>query len=242
MLESYDVPVGGGVSRVVKGALWGLRSGMALLLVSLLAVSPCAEAQQPPPNLAPAQPTPNLAPAQPAQAPVPQPLPGRPLTIYVLEGEGAVHNIHDRFASSPVVEVRDENGLPVEGADVTFQLPAVGPGGSFPGQKFTQTVKTNDQGQATVSFTPNMQVGRFNIRVTANFGSRSGSAVIRQSNSTHEARATTEAKHGLFKFAWWKVAVLAGVGVTVAVILATRGGGSGSSVTLIPGSPTFGAP
>lgn len=236
MLESYDIPGGAGVLLVVlNGVWWGVRSGLTLLLTALLAVLPM-EAQQPvTPN---AEPSPAAAAAQPRNPPA---FPERPLTIYVLEGQGAVHNIHDRLSASPVVEVRDENGLPVEGAEVTFQLPPVGPGGSFPGQKFTQTAKTNDQGQATVSFLPNMQVGRFDIRVTATLGNRTGTAVIRQSNSIREARETTEAKHGLFKFAWWKVAVLAGVGATIGIIVATRGG-SGSTVTLIPGAPTFGAP
>jgi hypothetical protein len=136
------------------------------------------------------------------------------------------------------VEVRDENSLPLEGADVTFELPPMGPSGAFAGQQLTYTTKTNSQGQAAASFLPNNKTGRFTIKVTAKLGNRTGHATITQTNSTRSGVA--EPRSGLFKFAWWKVAVLAGVGATVAILL-TRGG-SGSSPTLIPGAPTFGAP
>ena len=40
------------------------------------------------------------------------------LKIVVIEGEGALNNIRSRTATQPVVEVRDENDRPVEGAEV----------------------------------------------------------------------------------------------------------------------------
>jgi hypothetical protein len=166
-------------------------------------------------------------------------LPVETLKILVLQGQGEVHDIHNRITSTPVVEVRDENGRPVEGADVTFELPAVGPGGLFAQQQTTVTTRTNSQGQAAATFQPNLLTGRFNIKVTAALGNRTGHETIRQSNSTRSAKATTEQGGGIFKFAWWKVAVVAGVGATVGIVLATR---SKSSITLIPGTPTFGAP
>lgn len=206
-----------------------MQSLIAILVASLLALPPQAVAQTPvPANQAGAPQAPNLA-----------PLPVESLTIYVLEGQGEIHDIHNRITSTPVVEVRDQNGQPLEGADVTFDLPAVGPGGTFAGQQFTFTAKTNFQGQAGATFMPNLETGRFNIRVTAKVGNRAGHAVIQQSNGLRAGR--TEAKSGILKFAWWKVALLAGVGATVGVVLATRGS-SGPSVTLIPGAPTFGAP
>jgi hypothetical protein len=163
------------------------------------------------------------------------------LQIFILEGQGEIHNIRERVTATVVVEVRDQNGLPVDGADVTFALPAVGPGGAFTGQQPTSSAKTNFQGQAAATFLPNMETGRFNIRVTAMQGNRTGRAVIAQSNALRSGVA--EAKSGgLFKFAWWKVAVLAGIGATVGIVLATRGGSSSSGPTLIPGTPTFGAP
>jgi len=212
---------------VLGGSRPELQSLIAILVASLLALPPQAAAQAPA-NQAGAPQTTNLA-----------PLPAESLTIFVLEGQGEIHDIHNRITSTPVVEVRDENGLPLDGADVTFDLPPLGPGGTFVGQQSTFTTKTNFQGQASATFMPNLETGRFNIRVTARQGNRTGHGIIRQSNGLHAGR--TEATSGIFKFAWWKVALLAGVGATVGVVLATRGG-SGSSVSLIPGAPTFGAP
>jgi len=212
---------------VLKGMPSAMQSVTAVLVAALLALPPEAAAQ-----------TPNTAAPAAPQAPNLAPLPVQSLQIYVLEGQDAIHDIRDRAAAMVVVEVRDENGLPVEGAEVTFTLPAAGPGGSFAGQQFTHTAKTNFQGQAAAAYLPNMQTGRFNLRVSAKLGNRVGQAVIRQTNALRSG--VEERKSGVFKFAWWKVAVLAGVGATVGIVLATRG--SGPSVTLIPGTPTFGAP
>lgn len=215
---------------MLRGIPWAFQSIVTVLVVALLALPPEAAGQ-----------TPNAAAGQAAspQAPNLAPLQTGSLTIYVLAGQNEIHDIHDRVPAMVVVEVRDANGLPVEGADVTFTLPAVGPGGSFAGQEFTFSAKTNFQGQAGANFQPNMQTGRFNIRVRAKAGSRTAEAVIRQTNALKSGVA--EPKGGIFKFAWWKVAVLAGIGATVGVVLATRGGSS-PTVTLIPGTPTFGAP
>ena len=188
-----------------------------------------------------AQQPPALNPAGAPPAEPPAPLPVESLRVLILVGEGAINDIRTRTTASPVVEIRDENGIPAEGAQVVFELPVVGAGGLFAGQQYTATVKTNSQGQATVTYQPNMQTGRFNIKVAATLGNRSGHGVIRQSNALRAA-ATEKEGGGLFKFAWWKVVVVAGVAATIGVLLATRGGSSGPSVNLIPGTPTFGAP
>jgi hypothetical protein len=207
---------------------WRIQSATAILLTSLLALPPQATAQTPNPGQS----------AGPPQTANPTAVAGESLKIYVLEGQNEIHDIHNRVPSMVVVEVRDENGQPLEGAGVTFQLPPVGPGGSFASQQYTYTTKTNFQGQAAATFTPNLQTGRFNIRVTARISNRTGQAVIAQSNGLRAG--TTETKRGLFKFTWWKLAIVAGVGATVGTVLVTRGGSP--TVTLIPGAPTFGAP
>lgn len=213
---------------------WGIQAALVIFLASLLVLPPEAIAQAPASPAAAPQ-APNLAP----QAPAPPLLPVESLTIYILEGQNQIHDIRVPTTATPVVEVRDENMLPVQGADVTFELPARGPGGTFAGQQSTFKTRTNDQGQASATFMPNSLTGRFTIRVTAQSANRNGHATIAQSNATRAGVA--EAKRGgLFKFAWWKVGVIAGVGALV-VILATRGSSS-SSPTLIPGTPTFGAP
>ena len=55
------------------------------------------------------------------------------LRVYVLEGKAAVNFIPSRKGTTPVVEVRDENELPVENASVEFRLPENGSGGEFEG-------------------------------------------------------------------------------------------------------------
>ena len=215
---------------MLKERACGIHAIVAVALASLLAVPP-GFAQQPG----------GANPASRAPAPI-TPSPVDSLRILVLEGQGVVNDIRVPATSSPVVEVRDENGQPVESAEVKFDLPAVGPGGSFGQGQFSATTKTNAQGQATVTFTPNGEKGRFNIKVAATLGNRVGHVSITQTNALRPAGIESEKSGGLFKFKWWKVAVLAGVGVTVGILVTRGGGGSGPSVTLIPGSPTFGAP
>lgn len=151
------------------------------------------------------------------------------LTINVLEGEGARNIIQSRTAVPPVVEVKDAAGKPVVGAEVIFQLPTVGPGGSFNNWLKNQTVRTDDQGKATVSgYAPNTEPGRFNIKVTATSGSQTGSAVIAQINVANGGSSAASAR----KSNWWKWAV--GVGAVAAIgggVAAARGGNNGSATT-----------
>jgi hypothetical protein len=146
-----------------------------------------------------------------------------------------------------VVEVRDENSRPVEGAEVVFELPVSGPGGRFSEDQTVRMARTNSQGQAGVTFVPNSVMGRFNIKVSATLGNRSGQAVISQSNSLRPASSSGE-KRRAGKLLNWKVLLIAGgvVGVVV-VVLVTRGGSSSATaapptITLTPGTPTFGTP
>lgn len=169
------------------------------------------------------------------------------LTVNVLEGEGARNIIQSRTAVPPVVEVKDASGKPVVGAEVIFQLPTVGPGGSFNGWLKNQTGRTDDQGKASVTgYAPNPEPGRFNIKVTANSGNQTGSAVIAQINVQSSGAAGASAR----KNNWWKWAV--GVGAVAAVgggIAASRGGKNGPASTVAPtpvsiavGAVTVGGP
>lgn len=101
----------------------------------------------------------------------------------VIEGEGARNNIRSHSATSPVIEVRDQEDKPVAGAEVVFQLPASGPGGVFYGWMRTQTARTDEKGRAVASgLTPNEDEGRFQIRVLASRDGQKGTAVINQIN------------------------------------------------------------
>jgi hypothetical protein len=174
--------------------------------------------------------------------------PAGQLKIVVVEGEGAKNNIRTRFASNLVVEVRDEADKPVSGAEVVFQLPAMGPGGFFHGWLKTQTVRTGENGRAVaVGFTPNDEEGRFNIKVTATAGERMGSAIISQANYRG---SRNEIGSGGQK-TWWKYALAAGaVGGLIGGIVAARETTSTPSaaaatpapVTISPGAITIGSP
>jgi hypothetical protein len=186
--------------------------------------------------------------------------PGRALTIAVLQGDGAIHDLRTGVATFPVVEVRDDAMKPVAGAEVTFELPAGGPGGQFAGGASTAQSKTTAAGQARApEFIPNRLEGRFFIQVTARLGDRIGAARIEQTNSANPAATRKAADRGTSAASgpsklWRVLAIAAGSATTVGVVLLTRGSGSGGgsvggaptpsgpSVTLTPGTITVGGP
>jgi ribosomal protein L27 len=167
------------------------------------------------------------------------------LKLVVLKGEGAMNNIKGRTATQPVVEVRDEQDKPVAGAEVVFQLPAAGPGGVFHGWMRSQTVRTDEQGQATTTgMMPNDEPGRFNIKVTANQGKKTGSVIIAQSNTV--AGNGTQVRSGRNK-TLWVVLGLAAVGGIAGGVAATRNGSTTAAAASTPisiasGPVTVGGP
>jgi hypothetical protein len=177
------------------------------------------------------------APAAPVAAPV---LGG--IKVLVLEGQNASNSTKRQVAVQPVVEVRDANDRPIEGATVVFRLPPNGAGGFFPGQKLTLSVKTNVQGQAgATGFAPNDRLGSFEIHVTATNGNRIGEAVVKQRNTVAElssANGPANPKKPL----WRNKYVLGGAAglVVVAVIVAVTTGGKAKNptVTINPGPVT----
>jgi hypothetical protein len=165
------------------------------------------------------------------------------LRVIVLQGEDAINSIQTREGTPPVVEVRDRNDRPVDGANVVFELPRAGAGGSFPGQQLTFSGQTNRQGQVGVpAFVPNRESGRFSINVAATHGSSMGSARIRQTNSPRAMSTETSPAHKSGK--WKLLAIVAAGAAAGGVILATRKSSAATppSVTLSPGTVTIGAP
>ena len=157
------------------------------------------------------------------------------LKIVVLEGEGAVNNLELGTAGEPVVEVRDENDTPLAGAQVTFSLPERGPSGSFFGSGTNLRVTTDQQGRATGSrFQQNRTEGRFQIRVTAVYGERTGAVDISQSNvlTTENINRVVQANG---KFGRGKLIAILTAGAIVGIVLANRDG-NGSSTTTVPGT------
>lgn len=173
----------------------------------------------------------------------------RPLKVFVLQGDRVVHRLDSSAEANPVVEVRDDNDFPVEGAEVQFRAPANGAGGTFAGKQTTAVTKTNAQGQATASFTSNGVPGAFVIDVRATYRNRSGEATLRQRNSVSAADRVYEPRRGRASLlrSWKFWGVVAG-GAAAAVAVGTRGGGGGGTatatptITVTPGSPTIGGP
>ena len=168
------------------------------------------------------------------------------IKIVVQEGEGAINNIQEHRAKEPVIQVLHEDGEPVAGASVIFQLPDDGPGGIFADDAKMLTVQTDDKGQAIAhGLRPNTVAGKFQIRVTASFHGQTASALVSQINA-EPAAAKSNTK---------LLVILAIVGGAAAAGAAAALGhkGSTSSTTsigavttpptiLLPGNPSITAP
>jgi hypothetical protein len=164
------------------------------------------------------------------------------LRVLPLQGDQAVNIVRTTVFTPVVVEVRDADDRPVEGATVTFELPPMGPGGYFAGQALTQSVRTNYRGQAAMSgFRPNSEAGRFTIKVTARRGNEFGATTVQQTNATTMESAGTR---GRFSRKWLLISAVAGTGVGLGLYFGTRNGSSpvGPTVGLVPGSVTIGGP
>ena len=169
------------------------------------------------------------------------------IKIVVQEGQGAINNIQQHRAKEPVIQVLHEDGEPIGGASVSFQLPDSGPGGSFADNSKMLTVQTDFKGIAVAhGLKPNDQAGRFQIRVTASYHGQTANAVVSQINA-----APAEAKKGNGKL----LLILALIGGGAAAGAAAALGHKGSSGTpvasgvttppatvLVPGAPTINPP
>ena len=170
------------------------------------------------------------------------------IKIVAVQGEGAINNIRAKTATQPVVEVRDDQDKPIPGAEVVFQLPAAGPGGVFNGWMRNQTARTNEQGQAAASgLAPNDEEGRFNIKVTATSGTKTGTLIMGQSNARGPHGDSAKAKSSRKKL-WITLAVLGAAGIIGGVVAANGNDDSSSGtttsvpVTVSPGPVTIGGP
>ena len=220
------------------------RSVAILLTAQLILFAVSAEAQVPaaapqtPAAQTPAKPDQPPAAAQPI-APLPT---VQSLKILVLEGDKAINSTARHIGIQPIVEVRDENDKPVEGATVIFRLPPSGPGGTFPGNAQTLKVGTNAQGQAEAGgFVPNDQLGRFEIHATASYQNRTGETTITQTNSLNNLTRVVVAqqKTPLWRRKWVLIGAGAAVGGVIALVLILRGGSSSTPVTITPGPVTI---
>ncbi len=208
---------------------------LARTLVILLSITGLCFSQETVP-IAPAKDHKETPVSKAAQAPTASQLP-RSIQIVTLEGEGAVNSISARSVTQPVVEVRNENELPIEGATVTFELPAFGPGGTFPGGQRTLTTVSNSRGQAMArGFQINNLPGVFTIHVTAIVENLKATHSITQTNTMKLAAAGPRKSR---KWLWITLTGMAAGGAAAAVLL-TRD--TTSTIAVSPGSAVFGPP
>jgi len=232
----------------LRRRLWRrwLPQAVAVLLVVTQVQAAAEQAAAPPQAPAnPAQtPSPPATPAQPiapAQLPVEQ-----SLKINALAGNGELNDLERRVMAPLVVQVLDQNDRAVDGAQVVFRFPLNGPSATFSDGKTSVNVRTNSGGQAAaVNWMANGQVGEFEVHVSATYGNQVGETTVKMSNVTRITEEDRKVKHEtLWSHRWFKVAVIGGAAMAIGlgVYFGTRGGKSGSTVTISPGSPGVGAP
>jgi hypothetical protein len=165
------------------------------------------------------------------------------LQIRVLAGEDAVNVIQQKTAVTPVVEVRDRNGLPVPGATVTFSIYGANLA-SFPGAVTTFSVVTDAVGQATAAAISPMNAGTFAIRVQAAFQGQSASVTLAQTNVLTAANAaaasapTTQAVPiGGSGVSGKALGVIGAVAAGGGVLVATQVGGSDNTSPVTVAAP-----
>jgi len=170
------------------------------------------------------------------------------LTIRVAEGDGAAYAIGSRATRGVTVLVTDEAGRPVEGATVSFTLPAEGPGGVFNAGGRTEIAATHADGRAAVwGMQWNRTAGPFEIRITAVKGQARAGVVSSQSlSNATEARATGAGKlpaaRGGHKLLWISLAVGVAAAAGVAGVAARKPNAAAAASSVTPlkiGTPTI---
>ncbi len=169
------------------------------------------------------------------------------LQLRVVEGEGEVNAVGSRGTRGITVQVTDETGAPVEGAAVSFTLPAEGPGGTFQGNLKTTLVTTRPDGKASVwGMQWNRVAGPFEIHITALKDKARAGIVCQQYLSdkvpTHAGGSGTFAPDHHYK-KWLIAAALVGAGVLGGVAVAGRSAPAAAAVSSTAlGPPSIGAP
>ena len=169
------------------------------------------------------------------------------LQLRVVEGEGAVNAVGSRSARGITVQVTDETGAPVEGAAVSFSLPAEGPGGSFQGNLKTTLATTRPDGKASVwGMQWNRAAGPFEVHITAVKDKARAGIVCQQYLSdkvpVHAGGSGTFAPDHHYK-KWMIAAALVGAGVLGGVAFAGRKAQAAAPLSITAlGPPSIGAP
>ena len=163
--------------------------------------------------------------------------------MLVLQGQDALNSLALRSAASPVVQVFDRLGGPLEGADVTFEVPTDGPGGLFDNHQSSFKTRTDARGQAAANFMPNTLPGKFTIRVIAIAGDERAEVVIRQTNSAKAAGVEykPQSRPWYKDWKWWAV-IAAGAGTAGYFGYHAASSTSAPTISLTTGTITIGGP
>lgn len=200
------------------------------ILAVLLALPPFAGAQTPAAQ-APGQ----IAPIASLQT--------QDLRVVPLAGNGEYNDLQRLIMAPLVVQVLDQDGRPLEGAQVVFSFPLQGPTATFGNKQSSQTTRTNADGQAAATGWVANTPGTFQVKVTATRGNEIGETTIMMTNATKVVETRKEKHKSWWSSKWAKIGVIAvAAAVVVSVVLIERGGSSTTTVTASPGSPTIGAP
>ena len=157
------------------------------------------------------------------------------LTLEIVRGEGAIHNVRERQFVEPVIRVTD-NGLPAPDAIVTFVLPQVGPSGTFT-EGTTLTLTTGPDGIATGrGFRPNSLAGQFELRIAVSYLGRTARVSLLQTNAAPVQAQVRKSRSRAY------VILGAVIGGAAAGAAATLGGGSSSpaATAMVPSLPPLG--
>ena len=130
--------------------------------------------------------------------------------------ERSVTPLGSRATRGVTVLVRDDAGRPVEGATVSFSLPAQGPGGVFASGARTEIVQTASDGRAAAwGMRWNRSPGEFEMRVTAMKGQALASTSVAQAlSAAQELRVSVPRSSGGHKILW--IALAGGAAAAVA--------------------------
>lgn len=163
------------------------------------------------------------------------------LRIAVIAGQGAREIINQKASVEPAVQVQDQNGKAIEGAQVVFSLPNRGPGGVFGNGSKSISATTDAQGRASATgLVLNRLKGDFDIQVAASFQSRTANATITERGV---ARVHSAGAFGVTTKTWviLGLCLLAIAGGIVAA-KQLRSGANPNVLTATPGTPTVGGP
>lgn len=165
------------------------------------------------------------------------------LQIRLAEGDAAAYPTGSRATRGLTVLITDETGRPVEGATVSFTLPADGPSGVFNSGTRTEIAATRADGRAAAwGMRWNHTAGPFEIRITAVKGQTRAGAVSSQYLSDSPKAKDVASRGGSHHKLLWISLALAGAAAAGAVGIVGGKASNTAATSVAPlqiGTPTI---